>query len=77
MDNHTVDNIVQPYVDEKHLFERFMNAVVDTFRLEPELNRYGNPIIYTIKNRLKDIDHLKDKVKRKWDEDGPTEYGCF
>lgn len=66
-----MDNIVQPYVDEKHLFERFMNAVVDTFRLEPELNRYGNPIIYTIKNRLKDIDHLKDKVKRKWDEDDP------
>ncbi|MVF12258.1 RelA/SpoT domain-containing protein [Ketobacter sp. MCCC 1A13808] len=71
MDNHIVDDIVQPYVDEKHLFERFMNAVVDTFRLEPELNKYGNPIIYTIKNRLKDIDHLKDKVERKWDENDP------
>ena len=66
-----MDEIVQPYINEKHLFERFMNGVVDTFRLEPELNKYGNPIIYTIKNRLKDIDHLKDKVERKWNEKDP------
>lgn len=71
MDKQIVDEIVQPYIDEKHLFERFMNGVVDTFRLEPELNKYGNPIIYTIKNRLKDIDHLKDKVERKWNKDDP------
>lgn len=71
MDKKIVDDIVQPYINEKHLFERFMNVVADTFRLEPELNKYGNPIIYTIKNRLKDIDHLKDKIERKWNEDDP------
>jgi len=71
MDKEVIDKIVQPYVDEKYLFERFMNAVVDTFKLEPELNQYGNPIIYTIKNRLKDIDHLRDKIERKWDVESP------
>lgn len=71
MNKETIDQIVQPYIDEKHLFERFMNAVVDTFRLEPELNKYGNPIIYTIKNRLKDVDHLRDKIERKWDDKDP------
>lgn len=71
MNNKIVDQIVQSYIHEKHLFERFMNAVVDTFRLEPELNKYGNPIIYTIKNRLKDVGHLRDKVERKWDEKDP------
>ena len=71
MDKQIIDDIVQTYINEKHLFERFMNAVVDTFKLDPELNKYGNPIIYTIKNRLKDIDHLKDKIERKWDEDDP------
>jgi ppGpp synthetase/RelA/SpoT-type nucleotidyltranferase len=72
MDKDFVNQIVQPYIDEKHLFERFMNAVVDTFRLEPELNNYGSPIIYTVKNRLKDIEHLKDKIERKWDDSDPV-----
>ncbi len=71
MNKEIIDKVVQPYIDEKHLFERFMNAVVDTFRLEPELNTYGNPIIYTIKNRLKDVDHLRGKIERKWDEEDP------
>ena len=71
MNKEIFDQVVQSYIDEKHLFERFMNAVVDTFRLEPELNKYGNPIIYTIKNRLKDVDHLRDKIERKWDEKDP------
>ncbi len=71
MDKQIINQVVQPYIDEKYLFERFMNAVVDTFRLEPKLNEYGNPIIYTIKNRLKDVDHLRAKIERKWDAEDP------
>ncbi|ASA58009.1 RelA/SpoT domain-containing protein [Vibrio gazogenes] len=71
MNKDLVNRIVQPYIDEKHLFKRFMNGVVDTFELEPDLNKYGNPIIHTIKNRLKDVDHLKDKIERKWDDEDP------
>ncbi|GGM95925.1 RelA/SpoT domain-containing protein [Shewanella xiamenensis] len=71
MNKEIIDQVIQPYIDEKYLFERFMNAVVDTFRLEPELNKYGNPIIYTIKKRLKDVDHLREKVERKWDDEDP------
>lgn len=48
-----------------------MNGVVDTFRLEPSLNQYGEPVIHTIKSRLKDIEHLRDKLRRKWDADDP------
>lgn len=66
-----VKKIVAIYESEKHYFERFMNGVVDTFRLEPKLNEYGNPIIYTIKSRLKDPDHLRDKISRKWDDENP------
>ena len=66
-----VNKIVATYADEKHYFERFMNGVVDTFKLEPKLNEYGNPIIYTIKSRLKDSGHLRDKIVRKWNEDNP------
>lgn len=66
-----IDKIVNIYEDEKHTFEKFMNAVVDTFKLEPSLNVYGNPIIYTIKSRLKDPTHLKDKIVRKWSIEDP------
>lgn len=66
-----IDEVINAYKVERHLFERFMNGVVDTFRLEPSLNRYGEPIIHTIKNRLKDVDHLKDKLERKSGDDNP------
>ena len=66
-----INKIIATYEDEKHYFERFMNGVVDTFKLEPKLNAYGNPIIYTIKSRLKDPNHLRDKITRKWDDENP------
>lgn len=71
MNDAQLNLIIDSYMNERHLFERFMNAVVDNFRLEPSLNKYGNPIIHTIKNRLKDPAHLRDKISRKWDEDDP------
>lgn len=71
MNKDTIDEIIQPYIEEKHLFTKFMNGIVDTFVLEPTLNQYGNPIIHTVKNRLKDIDHLKKKIERKWDVENP------
>ncbi|QAU34907.1 RelA/SpoT domain-containing protein [Janthinobacterium sp. 17J80-10] len=57
--------------DDKHLFERFLNGVVDFFKLEPSLNQYGTPVIHTIKSRLKNESHLKDKLERKWDDANP------
>ena len=62
---------VEAYQNEKHFFEKFLNGVVDSFRLEPSLNRYGNPLIYTIKSRLKNTEHLKEKISRKWSSESP------
>lgn len=69
--NVDVDSIISVFKSDIHLFARFMNAVSDTFKLEPSLNEYGNPIIYTIKSRLKDPEHLRDKISRKWNQDDP------
>lgn len=44
-----VNPIIEKFKSEKHYFERFMNAVVDFFELEPILHTHGNPIIHTIK----------------------------
>ncbi|MEN5259312.1 RelA/SpoT domain-containing protein [Pseudomonas protegens] len=66
-----INEAVEAYKSEKHFFEKFLNGVVDSFRLEPSLNRYGNPLIYTIKSRLKDAEHLREKISRKWSDKDP------
>ncbi|MNC05439.1 GTP pyrophosphokinase YwaC [compost metagenome] len=62
---------VNAYKSQKHVFQRFLNGVVDSFALEPALNQYGNPTIHSVKNRLKDENHLADKLARKWDNNSP------
>lgn len=59
------DELVELYKGQSHLFEQFKNAVVDCFRLEPTLNQVTNPTIHSIKSRLKNPDHLLDKLHRK------------
>lgn len=61
-----INSAIEAYKDNKHILERFLNGVVDFFRLQPELNTYDSPLIHTIKSRLKDTEHLKDKLERKW-----------
>lgn len=62
---------VNAYKSQKHVFQRFLNGVVDSFSLEPSLNQYGNPTIHSVKHRLKDENHLADKLARKWDDNNP------
>lgn len=71
------NNIIDAYSKEQHTFMIFMNSVVDTFKLEPSLNKYGNPVIHTIKSRLKDKEHLRDKLARKYNKDNPITIDNF
>jgi putative GTP pyrophosphokinase len=66
-----IENAIEAYESQKHVFERFMKGIIDFLELEPELNSYENPIIHTIKSRLKDVEHLRDKISRKWDDNSP------
>lgn len=70
-DQELVNGAVDAFLRERYLFERFLNAVVDSFRLQPDLNAYGSSVIHTIKSRLKDPDHLRSKIIRKWDDAAP------
>ncbi|MBA1187577.1 RelA/SpoT domain-containing protein [Pseudomonas entomophila] len=69
--NKNIEEAVSAYKKDRYLFERFLNGVVDSFRLDPRLNSYGNPLIHTIKSRLKDADHLHEKILRKWSDKDP------
>jgi putative GTP pyrophosphokinase len=56
---------------EKHiyLFDAFKDAVFARFVKDPKLNGKP-PIIHSIKSRIKDLDHIKEKINRKDRESG-------
>lgn len=60
-----MDSALYRYEAERHIFQRFRNAVVDYFDTEPSLNDSRKPVIHSIKSRLKDADHLREKLIKK------------
>jgi len=51
-------------------FEQFMMYIVHFFQKNPNLQR-ANPltIVHSVKSRLKDVEHLRDKIQRKNEDD--------
>ncbi|MEK3900068.1 hypothetical protein [Paenibacillus sp. FSL R7-0179] len=59
---------IEAYDENSHKFKQFLNAVRDFFQLEPPFNNAATSVIHSVKYRLKDPDHLADKIKRKWEK---------
>lgn len=62
---------VAEYRKQYPRFLQFTNIVADYFRLEPPFDDPNTTVIHSIKWRLKDPDHLREKLGRKWNEDNP------
>lgn len=60
----SIESALKEYEEKKHILNRFLNAVVVAFKMEPELNKQPFPLIHTIKYRMKDPSHLADKIER-------------
>ena len=63
MDN--IDEMVNLYKENRYRYEQFLIAVRAFFESHPSLHDPHLPIIHSIKSRLKDPDHLRDKLARK------------
>jgi putative GTP pyrophosphokinase len=61
----TIDSVVEFYSDNQHRLVQFQASVEAFFSKHPKLNEKPYPIIHSIKTRLKDPEHLKDKIERK------------
>lgn len=61
----TTDELIELYVSSKHDFRIFMDGVVSYIGEHPELNRSGHEVVHSFKSRLKDVDHLREKIARK------------
>lgn len=69
--------IIKLYEQEYYKFQIFLNGVYDYFRLTPCLNEGTLPLVHSLKSRLKDPQHLKDKLKRKDTEKDPITLDNF
>lgn len=59
--------LIEKYKSDYEDFDLLRRHVVDFFSLHPK----AKPYVHSVKSRLKDPDHLKDKIIRKWDLNSP------
>lgn len=65
MNEQDINDIVEYYKKHMHLIKPFKATVESFFNTHPELNCEPFPIIHSVKSRIKDPEHLRDKLKRK------------
>lgn len=59
------------YEDKKHELSIFMNGVSQWFSSHPKLCNGESPVIHSVKARLKNSNHLKEKLLRRWNDADP------
>lgn len=64
-------DILSAYDEIEHDLGIFMDGIRKWFDEHRRLRRNHSSIVHSVKSRLKDRDHLKDKISRKWDGDCP------
>lgn len=63
--NESIDIVVNHFIENQHRLVQFQASVEAFFTRHPKLNEKHFPIIHSIKTRIKDPDHLRDKIERK------------
>lgn len=74
--------VLEIFAKEEHLYKMFMETVCNFFSLHPQLTNGNLPAIHSIKKRIKDREHISDKIDRKYtntesEEDMPTASEIF
>ncbi len=64
-DKADIEALLRIYDDAGHELETFMDGVVRYIGKHPRLNEPSNPVVHSYKSRLKNRDHLRDKLVRK------------
>ncbi|NPC75859.1 RelA/SpoT domain-containing protein [Corallococcus exiguus] len=61
-----LENVISTYRTRRDDIDLFRKQVVSFFETSRQFHTQPLPLIHSIKSRLKDEAHLKDKIKRKW-----------
>ncbi len=65
-----IEAVVKAFMGRRDEIELFRRQVVDFFMVTSQFNSPPLPLIHSVKSRIKDVNHLQEKVVRKWC-DGP------
>ena len=65
------------YMKHREEFELFRKQVADFFLISRRFNAHPLPVVHSIKTRIKDTEHLRDKIKRKWRDSHLTPENIF
>lgn len=68
-----INSALEVYKENEFIISQFLKRIVNHFSDHPQLNAGLLPIIHTIKYRLKDPSRLAEKIKRKWEKEGPID----
>lgn len=60
-----MDEIITIYKDEKFKIEQFLKRLVNFFQDNPDLHKEPLPVVHSVKYRMKNEQHLADKIERK------------
>jgi ppGpp synthetase/RelA/SpoT-type nucleotidyltranferase len=63
--NKDIIEAVEAYKQKQFEYKQFLAGILVFFQEHPVLNQKPLPIIHSIKSRLKDPEHLADKLQRK------------
>lgn len=72
MEAEVIEEIISFYKDNIYKLEQFCVSVEALFQKDPSLYDSQLPIVHSIKTRIKDPNHLKDKILRKIETDNFT-----
>ena len=67
-----IEQCIEEYRKNKHRLVPFANSVRDVFEQHPMLNSGAIPVLHSIRMRLKDEEHLRDKLRRKASNGNPV-----
>lgn len=59
------ESAIKAFDELNHELSIFMDSVATWFQTNPRLSRGSLPIIHSVKKRIKDREHLREKIKRK------------
>lgn len=60
-----IEEAVNVYRQNHHYYREFLEGVLSFIRNTPCLHDPSFPVVHSVKSREKDIEHLKDKIRRK------------
>lgn len=67
-DKDSIDCAIDSFEQKRHEFQIFMDGVSQWFLTHPKLRSTKFPEVHSVKSRLKDREHLREKIRRKRDE---------